>query len=54
MATKIVISESPPYFLDLDAPTLRAREAESRRHGRARSASLGALPRGTARSSLIA
>ena len=28
MATKIVISETPPYFLDLDAPTLGAKEVE--------------------------
>jgi hypothetical protein len=28
MATKIVISERPPYFLDLDAPTLGAKEVE--------------------------
>jgi hypothetical protein len=26
--TKIVISEQPPYFLDLDAPTLPAKEVE--------------------------
>ena len=31
MATKIVISETPPYFLDLDAPTLGAKEVEE--HG---------------------
>ena len=28
MATKIVISDHPPYFLDLDAPTLGAKEVE--------------------------
>ena len=28
MATKIVISETSPYFLDLDAPTLGATEVE--------------------------
>jgi hypothetical protein len=30
MATKIVISEHPPYLLDLDAPTLGAREVEEK------------------------
>ena len=28
MATKIVISDLPPYFLDLEAPKLGAREVE--------------------------
>ena len=27
-AMKIVVSETPPYFIDLDAPTLRAYEIE--------------------------
>ena len=28
MRTKLVISKTPPYFLDLDAPTRGAREVE--------------------------